>query len=147
MSSGHRLLLTFNLSGQVGDTCDSCLYCSPHISLRENKTKCKQTETLTFFYYPVFVPNTCFVLQATPPPWPPKNRQASNNQQHSQFFLYKLGLVLISLNFHYFDSFSFLSVFLFLRKKKLRCTINNTSPFVCCFTLKCLHLEHEDVCS
>lgn len=31
MSSGRRLLLTFNLSGQVGDTCDSCLYCTPHI--------------------------------------------------------------------------------------------------------------------
>lgn len=28
-SSGRRLLLTFNLSGQVGDTCDRCLYCTP----------------------------------------------------------------------------------------------------------------------
>ena len=33
MSSGRRLFLTFNLSGsgQVGDACDSCLYCTPHI--------------------------------------------------------------------------------------------------------------------
>lgn len=145
MSSGRRLFLTFNLSGQVGDTCDSCLYCTPHIWGRENKTDCKQTETLTFFYYPVFVPNTCFVLQATPP-----KEQTSNNQQHSQFFFVQTVVALFSSPGISIISVLFKTIFTARRKKSWHAPLiirtffsPLMSPFVYCFMLKCLCLEHE----
>lgn len=124
MSAGRRLLLTFNLSGQVGDTCDSCLYCTPHIWGRENKTNCKQTETLTFFIIQcLFQTLVLFFKQL-----PPKNRQASNNQQQSQFFFYKLLLPCFDLM--EFPSFwFFLKTFFFQLRKKLTCCINNKISF------------------
>lgn len=75
------LFLTFNLSGQVGDPCDSCLYCTPYaIWSRENKTNCKQTGTLTFFLLSSVCSKHLFYFASNSPL---KTRQASNNQQHS----------------------------------------------------------------
>lgn len=131
MSSGRRLFLTFNLSGQVGDTCDSCLYCTPHIWGRENKTDCKQTETLTFFIIQcLFQTLVLFCKQLLPP----KNRQASNNQQHSQFSLYELLLTCFHLlEFPLFQLF-FLNYF-YKTEKNLTCSINNKTVFFLCLLL------------
>lgn len=72
-----------------------------------------------FFYYPVFVPNTCFVLQATPP----KNRQGSNNQQHSQFLFFPFFFFLYKLLLPCFGLLEF-PLFWFLSLKKQTKTWN-----------------------
>lgn len=131
MSSGRRLFLTFNLSGQVGNTCDSCLYCTAHIWGWENKTNCKQTETLTFFIIQCLFQTLVLFCKQLPPRR--TDRHLIIKSTASSFST----LLLLCFDLMEFPSFWFFLklFFLFQRRKKkkkkkgLTCSINNKKEF------------------
>lgn len=129
MSSGRRLFLTFNLSGQVGNTCDSCLYCTAHIWGWENKTNCKQTETLTFFIIQCLFQTLVLFCKQLPPRR--TDRHLIIKSTASSFST----LLLLCFDLMEFPSFWFFLKLFFSfpakkkKKKGLTCSINNKKEF------------------